>query len=117
MLSWSNLNNYCIVNLTDNAIKYTPSKEKIQIEVTAHSPESSQADPGIKCVVADRGPGIPSSEQDRIFERFVRVSNDGAQMKGTGIGLSFCQTAIEAQRVVVGQFRSFLETIASKQFI
>jgi NtrC-family two-component system sensor histidine kinase KinB len=50
----------------------------------------------VRCIVRDTGPGIPPEYRSRIFERFVQIANRPGRRRGTGIGLNFCQLAIEA---------------------
>jgi len=80
-----------IVNLLDNAIKYSPVESRILIRV--HSGEDKKA-----CLdVIDRGPGIPAEHQLYVFDRFYRV--DKARTRewgGAGLGLSITRWAIEA---------------------
>jgi PAS domain S-box-containing protein len=84
-----------LVNLLDNALKFTPQGGQITVELR---PEPSEtAEPGVRCLITDSGPGIPAGDKERIFERFVRIHSGGAQVQGTGIGLSFCQLAVTAQ--------------------
>lgn len=79
-----------IVNLIDNAIKYTP--EDGQVCVTAE--RSAQS---IAVHVADTGIGIMSQDQPRIFERFYRVDKARSrQSGGTGLGLSIVKHIVEA---------------------
>jgi signal transduction histidine kinase len=81
-----------LLNLIDNAVKYTPAGGHITVESKA-VPE------GLEVSVADTGPGIPKEMQPRIFERFFRVdpsrarsANDG----GAGLGLSIALWIAEA---------------------
>jgi PAS domain S-box-containing protein len=75
-----------ITNLIENAAKYSPSGGHIQIN--AHR-EDNQV-----CVwVQDNGPGIPASEYERIFDKFIRLSSDEAP-RGLGLGLAYCRLAI-----------------------
>lgn len=68
-------------NLVSNAIKYAPANEPIEIRLTTD-------DGGVAISVADRGPGIPPSEVDRIFDRFHRLGNVLTRAAGgTGLGL------------------------------
>ncbi|HYQ42420.1 MAG TPA: DUF4118 domain-containing protein [Polyangiaceae bacterium] len=70
------------VNLLENAVKYTPPESPI--EIRAH------AEPGgVEVVVADRGPGIPIGEAERVFDKFYRVS--GVEGGGVGLGLAICK--------------------------
>ncbi|MGO4704497.1 ATP-binding protein [Microvirga sp. 2MCAF38] len=70
-----------VANLLDNALKYGAGANA-SIKVTA----SRQTD-RVVIVVADRGPGIPEAERDRVLERFVRLENSRSS-PGFGLGLS-----------------------------
>jgi two-component system sensor histidine kinase KdpD len=67
-----------LVNLLENAIKYTPPGS--ELSVTANV-----VGEGIEFEVADRGPGIDAGEEERIFERFYR--GDAPGVRGAGLGL------------------------------
>lgn len=70
-----------VKNLLENAIKYSPAGSPIRIEISQSARKSSLA-------VIDEGIGIPSSERERIFEKFYRVGNEDTRTtKGTGLGL------------------------------
>jgi hypothetical protein len=69
-----------LANLLDNAIKYTPSKGRVNISV-----EDTPA--GIALSVADTGPGIAPDDRKRVIERFVRLEAS-RHSPGTGLGLS-----------------------------
>lgn len=72
-------------NLLENALRYSPPGEPIRVEAC-----SSQR--GVSVVVADRGPGIPAAELDRVFERFHRLDPDRAVDKGgSGLGLAIAR--------------------------
>ena len=76
-----------LVNLLENALKYTPPESPIEIRVRAL--------PGnVEIVVADRGPGIPAGAEQRVFDKFYRVS--GAQGGGVGLGLAICKGIVMA---------------------
>lgn len=77
-----------LVNLLDNALKYTPAGGRVTVTAEKLSPET------LLFAVADTGPGIPLEHQARIFDRFARVP--GQRTRGTGIGLAFCKLAVEA---------------------
>jgi signal transduction histidine kinase len=77
-----------VVNLLDNALKYTPQGGLITVS-------AKQAQNMITVRVRDTGPGIPEGEQQRIFEKFRRVQRVSAP-KGLGLGLAFCKLAVEA---------------------
>lgn len=71
-----------LVNLLENAIKYTPMGGKIEIRWST-SPK------GVALHVIDNGPGIPSEHQPRLFERFYRVDQARSrELGGTGLGLA-----------------------------
>jgi len=66
--------------LIDNALKYSPVDSPVRVE--------AEEDSGRVIVsVADRGPGIPESEQPRIFEKFYRADSSRHQVPGAGLGL------------------------------
>jgi signal transduction histidine kinase len=68
-------------NLLENAIKYSAAGSLITIEVEERSKKANLS-------VADEGIGIPSSERERVFEKFYRVGNEDTRTtKGTGLGL------------------------------
>jgi hypothetical protein len=69
-----------LVNLVDNAIKYTPKGGQVSIAVTEEGDSTL-------VTVADSGPGIPESERTRVLERFVRLEAS-RHSPGTGLGLS-----------------------------
>ena len=76
-----------LINLVDNAIKFTPSGGQVSVRVTS--------DDGTAVVdVTDTGPGIPSEARERIFDRFFR--GDELAASGTGLGLSIAKGAVEA---------------------
>jgi two-component system sensor histidine kinase KdpD len=79
-----------LVNLLDNAIKYTPPGTPIELSATA-------AERQLVLEVADRGPGLPEGEKERIFEKFYRIRKPGVKAQaGTGLGLSICQAIAQA---------------------
>jgi two-component system, NtrC family, sensor histidine kinase KinB len=86
--------NRVMVNLIDNALKFTPRGGQVSASVERwHNGDGASY---VRCIVRDTGPGIPPEYRSRIFERFVQVANRSGRRRGTGIGLNFCQLAIEA---------------------
>lgn len=85
-----------LVNLLDNALKFTPSGGVIDGRLEVEPPVSIHHEPGVRCCLSDTGPGIPPEYQQLIFERFTRTNTGGAQVRGMGLGLTFCKLAIEA---------------------
>ncbi|MCX7900619.1 MAG: HAMP domain-containing histidine kinase, partial [Methylocystis sp.] len=71
-----------IVNLVDNALKYGAAGDKPQIDVSA-----KRVGDHIEIAVADRGPGIPLADRERVTGRFVRLENSRSR-PGSGLGLS-----------------------------
>jgi PAS domain S-box-containing protein len=70
-----------LLNLIDNAVKYSPDGGRIQIEV-------EQRDSGLRIAVRDQGLGIPHGEEQRIFGKFYRVDPQQSRgVGGTGLGL------------------------------
>src|SRR5262245_20952673 len=79
-----------LMNLIGNAIKFTPSDGKIGV--------STANDRGgwVRVSIRDAGPGIPASEQEKIFEKFYQVTRDGGpKPKGTGLGLAMSKSLVE----------------------
>jgi two-component system sensor histidine kinase KdpD len=80
------------LNLLENAARYAPAGTPI--EIAAHHDDSV-----VLVEVADRGPGIPAGDQERVFERFYRVqaATDSADAgAGSGLGLTICRGIITA---------------------
>ncbi len=81
-----------LVNLGENAIKYTPPGTTIVLSAR----RAAQAAPdAIEFTVRDEGPGIPASELPRLFDSFSRV-DACARVAGTGIGLAIAKGLVEA---------------------
>ncbi|MDJ0798559.1 MAG: histidine kinase [Calothrix sp. MO_167.B12] len=78
-----------LINLLDNAIKYTPEGGTITISMLHRTTQK------IQCSIGDTGPGIPEENRDKIFENRFRLERD-AKKDGYGIGLSLCQRIIQA---------------------
>ncbi|MFY9271160.1 MAG: ATP-binding protein [Candidatus Manganitrophaceae bacterium] len=82
--------NQALINLLENAIKYTPEKGKIG--VAAFENEAS-----VSITIQDSGIGIPKEDLGRIFERFYRVDRTRSrELGGTGLGLSIVKHIMEA---------------------
>ncbi len=81
-----------LLNLIDNALKYSPSGSHTRIE-------ASRTDAGVRLEVRDQGPGIPEHMRERIFGKFVRIHEGQPDSRtGSGIGLAFCQLVAEAHQ-------------------
>ncbi|MGB7440053.1 MAG: histidine kinase [Coleofasciculaceae cyanobacterium] len=91
-----------IINLLDNAIKYTPQGCQIKVSVLHRTAQKIQVS------VCDDGPGIPAENREHIFEDRFRLKRDEAQ-EGYGLGLSLCQKIVRAH-----YGRIWVETAARK---
>ena len=88
-----------VINLLDNAIKFTPEKGRITLE--------SCAKDGIaEITVRDSGSGVAPEDRDKIFDRFFTADRAHTAGKGTGLGLSICKRIMEMH----GQSIRLLET-------
>jgi two-component system phosphate regulon sensor histidine kinase PhoR len=85
-----------LVNLIDNAVKYTPSGGSVTLRATALGV-------GVRLEVADDGPGIPAEHRQRVFERFYRVDTGRSRaLGGTGLGLAIVRLLVTAMDGQVG---------------
>ncbi len=75
-----------IINLLENAVKYTPAGSNILLSASADSTEALVE-------VADRGPGLPPGNEQRVFDKFYRVRPTTAS--GVGLGLTVCAGIIK----------------------
>lgn len=85
-----------LVNLVENALKYTPVDTPIEV--------AARIDRGrLTVAVRDRGPGIPLADLDQLFEKFYRGRSHG-KAGGAGLGLAICKAAVAAHggRIVAG---------------
>lgn len=78
-----------LLNLLDNAIKYTPVAGTIGLTMFHRTNEKVQV------IVFDNGPGIPEEDRERIFENHFRLRRDEAK-DGYGLGLALCQRIVRA---------------------
>ena len=77
-----------VINLIENAVKFTPPLGKISVCSRA---EGTQ----VILEISDNGPGIPLVDQPYIFEKFYRGSNHADRIPGTGLGLSIVKSIID----------------------
>lgn len=75
------------INLIENSSKYSPTDGRIEVGARA-------VDGWAHFWVKDDGPGIPPSEQERIFDKFTRLRGKN-KAGGLGIGLAFCRLAVQ----------------------
>jgi two-component system sensor histidine kinase KdpD len=77
-----------LANLLDNAAKYTPAGTQVRIHAQAQ-------DSTVKVTVEDAGPGLPSGERERLFDKFQRGKPEGI-IVGAGLGLAICRAIVRA---------------------
>jgi len=76
-----------LINLIDNALKYTPETSPIEIAASAD-------DGSVTVEVADRGPGLASGDERRVFDKLYRGQAEAG--RGSGLGLAICRGIVEA---------------------
>src|SRR6185436_8748148 len=97
-----------LVNLVENAIKYSPGGGRVELEIASE-------DGHARFAVRDRGLGIPPSEHERIFEKFFRIDpNLSRGVGGTGLGLYISR---EIVRRMGGRLRVESEPGAGSTFL
>jgi signal transduction histidine kinase len=79
-----------LANLLTNAAKFSPAGTPITVHAEADGAE-------VVVSVTDRGAGIPSDDQERVFDRFYQSPSNGASRRGTGIGLTIAKRFTEMQ--------------------
>jgi two-component system sensor histidine kinase KdpD len=77
-----------LVNLLENAAKYTPPGSEIVVSATV-------GDGTLRVSVDDNGPGLPAGREETLFAKFERGENESA-MPGVGLGLAICRAIVEA---------------------
>jgi two-component system phosphate regulon sensor histidine kinase PhoR len=79
-----------LLNLLDNAVKYSPSRGRIEVGLEA-------VDDRLRFTVRDEGHGIPVGERERIFDKFYRLDPDQRRgIGGTGLGLYICRELVRS---------------------
>ena len=94
-----------VINLLDNAIKFTPEGGSIRLE-------SATRDRIAEITVRDSGSGVAPEDRERIFDRFFTADRAHTAGKGTGLGLSICKRIMEMH----GQSIRLLETETGAAF-
>jgi two-component system sensor histidine kinase KdpD len=77
-----------MVNLLDNAVKYTPEGSQLQLSARTR-------DDGVELIFADNGPGLGTDHPELLFEKFQRARPEGNE-GGVGLGLAICRAIVEA---------------------
>ncbi len=78
-----------LVNLLENAARYTPPGTPISISACLDGRT-------IRITIADRGPGLPAGSEDRVFDKFYRASPTADGGRGSGLGLAICRAIVKA---------------------
>jgi two-component system heavy metal sensor histidine kinase CusS len=80
-----------LLNLLANAINVSPPQGRITL--------ASKLSGDLWCLtVDDEGPGLDEEQRSRVFERFVRFSQPGADDRGSGLGLAICRSIVQLHR-------------------
>lgn len=79
-----------LTNLIENALRHSPWSTAVTVSV-------EEAGSSLSFQIADRGPGVPQSEQQQIFEPFYRPSSASADAGAAGLGLSIAKRIAESQ--------------------
>lgn len=79
-----------IINLLENAVRYTPSDRSIDVIASTSKGK-------VQVSVRDNGPGIPRGDEEKVFDKFYRgASHAHDSTRGVGLGLAICKAVIEA---------------------
>ncbi|HEX2202980.1 MAG TPA: HAMP domain-containing sensor histidine kinase, partial [Longimicrobium sp.] len=84
-----------LLNLLDNAIKYSPPGSPVEVRLRSGGGE-------VRIEVADAGPGLREEDQARLFREFSRVSHAGFRVPGAGLGLALAKRLAEAMGGRIG---------------
>lgn len=85
-----------IINIVNNAVKYTPPGTDITLSARREGDT-------VRVEIADTGPGIPQEAQGRLFQMFYTAGNDrGDGRRGLGLGLALCKSIVEAHGGKIG---------------
>jgi signal transduction histidine kinase len=85
---------HILLNLLNNASKFSPEGSEILVDAARHGPE-------VTVRVCDHGAGIPAEQLGRLFERFYRGASTPAQ-PGVGLGLAIAKAMVEAHDGRIG---------------
>ena len=96
--------NSIVMNIVDNAIKYTPKGGLISISLKEQSQQTT-------LIIEDSGPGIDESEYQNVFQRFYRLNN-AQDIIGSGLGLAIVHQAVQQLQGTIQLSRSMLGGLA-----
>jgi len=84
-----------LLNLVDNALKYSPENSTVRIKAYMNTPQevkiNGKVTPLLRLEVSDEGAGIPKEARATLFESFTQVEGRKAVRRGVGLGLAFCK--------------------------
>ena len=86
-----------IFNVLENAVKYSPHEEKILLHATCNAYTCTLS-------IEDRGPGIPESLREKIFDMFYVIADGDQKQHNTGMGLAICRGMIAAHGGTIQAF-------------
>ena len=78
-----------LINLLSNAAKYGPEQSVVEVVI-------EERDGAVRFEVADRGPGIPSEERERLFDAYFRAESTSRAAPGVGLGLAIVKAIVDA---------------------
>ncbi|MFN3432236.1 MAG: PAS domain S-box protein, partial [Candidatus Sericytochromatia bacterium] len=87
-----------LINLLNNAIKFTPAGGSIRVRV---APQETQGEAAYRIEVADTGTGIAPGDRQKLFKRFSQLDN-ASRKGGSGLGLSISKVLVEAHGGQIG---------------
>jgi signal transduction histidine kinase len=91
-----------LLNLLDNAVKYSPAGSEIRVILQRVASPESEVELA-KLTIEDAGHGIPPEARERVFDRFYRVDEARSrEAGGAGLGLAIAKWAVEAQGGAIG---------------
>jgi signal transduction histidine kinase len=88
-------------NLLENALRHGETPVEVEVEMRVNVESNAEA-AYVRLVVADRGPGIPESERERIFEPFYRPAGQASSEGGVGLGLALVRQIAERHAGRIG---------------
>jgi heavy metal sensor kinase len=96
-----------LVNLLDNAVKYSPAGSSIRVSLHIVGSDTGSAR-FVEVAIQDEGPGIPEGAQERVFDRFYRLDEARSRDSGGfGLGLPIAKWAVEAHGGTINVKTSF----------